>query len=107
MSPRNGPNHLSGGLAETIPIWKSLAKRTPRLYKFSICFFSRLLLALWRVCAERAHYPKIARKRFRRKAFDRTNTLERLMAAAANTGDKSWPVNGYSAPAATGISATL
>ncbi len=34
MSPQAGPNHLSGSLAETIPIWKSLAKRPPRLYKF-------------------------------------------------------------------------
>ena len=39
MSPQTGPSHLSGGLAETIPIQKSLAKRARRLYTFSICFF--------------------------------------------------------------------
>ena len=48
-----------------------------------------------------------ALKRLSRSALLSTNTLDSAMAPAANTGDSSVPLNGYSKPAATGISATL
>ena len=42
-----------------------------------------------------------------RSEFDTTVTDEIAIAAAASTGESSQPVNGYSAPAASGMRATL
>ena len=42
-----------------------------------------------------------------RKALAITETLDRLMAAAAMIGESSKPVNGYSTPAAMGIPSVL
>src|SRR5690606_18210323 len=42
-----------------------------------------------------------------RKALPSTNTLDRAIAPAANTGESSVPFSGYSMPAATGMSAVL
>lgn len=45
--------------------------------------------------------------RRKRKALVTTNTLDKAMAPAANTGESKGPPKGYRAPAATGIRATL
>ena len=48
-----------------------------------------------------------ASKKFSRRALETTETLERLMAAAANMGLNVQPVRGIQAPAARGIPAAL
>ena len=45
--------------------------------------------------------------RLSRNAFVTTKTLENAIAPAASMGEKSVPLIGYSAPAATGISTTF
>jgi hypothetical protein len=46
-------------------------------------------------------------KRRSRRELRSTDTLDRLMAALARTGDRSQPVSGYSAPAAIGMPIAL
>jgi hypothetical protein len=51
--------------------------------------------------------PYASRVRRRRNAFPTTETEDRLIAAAANTGEINMPKKGYKIPAATGTPKAL
>lgn len=60
------------------------------------------------LCCVHIYAPCLASLKDRsRKLFVKTETLERLIAALAMTGERSHPKNGYKIPAATGIPITL
>ena len=65
-----------------------------------------------RFCAQCAELgEKLSRPQgfdpLKRRAFEMTDTEDRLMASAAIMGDSSQPVNGYKTPAASGTPSAL
>ena len=78
-------------IAKTSGIIKSAARRIRPLISF-------IFLSL---------FGSLMSKRFNLNAFETTQKLERLIAAAPNTGERVSPKNGINAPAASGIPTAL